>query len=38
MDSTSISQLLLCLEGLGLDVVKLVKLYTFDGAEGFFTP
>ncbi|KJV66518.1 isocitrate dehydrogenase [Anaplasma phagocytophilum] len=37
-DSTSISQLLLCLEGLSLDVVKLVKLYTFDGVEGFFTP
>ncbi|WP_249548825.1 isocitrate dehydrogenase [Anaplasma phagocytophilum] len=37
-DSTSVSQLLLCLEGLGLDVVKLVKLYTFDGEEGFFTP
>ncbi|QJC27901.1 isocitrate dehydrogenase [NADP] [Anaplasma platys] len=34
----SVSQLIQGVESLGLTTAKMVKLYTFDGVEGFFTP
>ena len=36
--TTHIGKMLIFLEGLGLDVVKVVKLYSFDNEAGFFTP
>lgn len=37
-EDLSVSQLIQGVESLGLTTAKMVKLYTFDGVEGFFTP